>query len=65
MTDERCKNIPIEPCCAEFEDVLMMNDIRESLIYFDDTKEVMIWWNDGDCTPLRYCPCCGKKIKPR
>lgn len=62
------ENIPIKPCCICMEDTIMLNDIRESII-FDSKKpkgskfRFMIVWSDGDCMPLLYCPSCGKKIE--
>ena len=66
--DDRCENVPIEPCCRYMEDVMMLNDVRESILFNpDETLEsgyrFMIWWKDGDCTPLRFCPSCGKPIR--
>ena len=60
-TEDARVNLKMEPCCAEFNDVLMMNDIRQGVI--QDGKELFIWWDDGDCTPLRFCPCCGKRLE--
>ena len=52
----------MEPCCPEWADVIMMNDFRQGVIRNDDgTYE--LWWDDCDCTPLRFCPCCGKRIR--
>jgi len=62
------ENIPIKPCCKYMDNVLMLNDIRES-ITFDEKEPVgsewrfMILWKDNDCMPLLYCPSCGKKIE--
>lgn len=66
--DDRCKNVPIEPCCKDMGDILMLNDVRESIL-FDSNETLesgfrfMIWWKDGDCTPLRFCPSCGKPVQ--
>lgn len=60
MTDEKL-NIRIKICCDDMGDVVMMNDIREGLIFHDGG--VYIWWKDGDCMPMNYCPSCGKKIE--
>lgn len=66
--DDRCKNVPIKPCCADMEDILMLNDIRESVLFDPDATRqsghrFMLWWRDCDCTPLRYCPSCGAIIQ--
>lgn len=60
MTDERL-NIRIKICCDAMDEVVMMNDIREGITTIND--KLYIWWKDGDCMPLNYCPSCGKKIE--
>lgn len=60
MNDDPKYKLPVEDCCSEFADVVMMNDIRQGVIR--DGDEMFIVWSDGDCTPLRYCPCCGKRF---
>lgn len=54
----------IEPCCNEMANVIMMNDIRQGVIR-DPDRGLYLLWADGDCTPLRFCPCCGKRIELR
>ncbi len=66
--DERCKNVPIKVCCNEMANVIMLNDVRESILFFDDEPKgspdrFQIWWKDCDCTPLVYCPTCGRKVE--
>ena len=56
-------DVPIEPCCGEMEDAVMLNDIREGVI--EHVGQFYIVWGDGDMIPLNYCPCCGKLIKRR
>ena len=58
---ERLK-LSIEICCDEMGDAVMMNAYRQGIIQNGDGT-LDIWWDDGDCTPLRYCPSCGKPIK--
>lgn len=62
MTDSRCILKGIIACCTDMEDMLMMNEFREGVIQ-DDDGSLDIWWKDGDCMPLRYCPSCGRKIE--
>ena len=66
--DDRCKNVPIVPCCNDMADILMLNDIRESVLYdpestIESGHRFMLWWKDCDCTPLKFCPSCGKPIQ--
>lgn len=60
MSDKKL-NIRIRICCDAMGDAVMMNDLREGLIF--DNGKVYIWWKDGDCMQMNYCPCCGKKIE--
>ena len=55
--------IRIEPCCKEMSDTIMMNDIRQGVVR-DQDGSLSILWGDGDTMPLRYCPCCGKRVEP-
>lgn len=67
MTDKR--NIKI--CCNDMGNARMMGNFRDykgrekdligSIVIFDD--KLYIAWADGDCTPLNYCPSCGKKVE--
>ena len=56
--------IPIEQCCGDMGDAIMMNQFRKGIIY-DRVLDPPLWivWNDGDMMPLNYCPSCGKSIK--
>ena len=68
--DDRCKDVPIEACCNDMASVLMLNDIRESILFDPESTmesgfRFMLWWKDCDCSPLRFCPCCGKPIQER
>lgn len=61
-------DLPIKGCCKYMDNVIMLNDIRESIVF--DPKEraggefrFMLMWRDGDCMPLLYCPSCGKRIE--
>lgn len=64
MTEPRCIIMDIIPCCTDMAYMIMMNEFREGIIQADDGT-LDIWWKDGDCTPLRYCPSCGKRIERR
>ena len=62
------KHVPIKLCCTYMDEVLMMNDIRESIAFNPDEPKGSEWrfaimWGDGDLMPLLYCPACGKKIE--
>ena len=56
--------IPIEQCCGDMGDTIMMNQIRQGIIY-DRVLDPPLWivWKDGEMTPLNFCPSCGKPIK--
>ena len=56
--------IPIEQCCGDMGDTIMMNQIRQGIIY-DRVLDPPLWivWKDGDMMPLNFCPSCGKPIK--
>ena len=56
--------IPIEQCCGDMDDAIMMNQFRKGIIY-DRVLDPPLWivWNDGDMMPLNYCPSCGKPIR--
>jgi len=61
-------DIPIDPCCKSMEDTIMMNDIRESIMFDPNQPKgykfrFMIMWSDGDLMPLLYCPSCGQKVR--
>lgn len=68
MSDSRCKDIPIAPCCDEMASLLMLNDIRESVLFNKEEPigskyRFALWWKDCDCSPLNYCPFCGQEIE--
>ena len=68
MSNTRFENIPLKACCRFMDDTLMMNDLRQSIVFNQDEPEgsmnrFMILWNDGDCIPMLYCPSCGKKVE--
>ena len=48
--------IPIEQCCGDMGDAIMMNQFRQGI-------PLWIVWNDGDMMPLNFCPSCGKPIR--
>lgn len=56
--------IPIEQCCGDMDDAIMMNQFRQGIIY-DRVLDPPLWivWKDGDMMPLNFCPACGKPIK--
>lgn len=56
--------IPIDQCCGDMGDAIMMNQFRQGIIY-DRVLDPPLWivWKDGDMMPLNYCPSCGKPIK--
>lgn len=56
--------IPIEQCCGDMEDAIMLNQFRHGIIY-DRVLDPPLWimWKDGDMMPLNFCPSCGKPIK--
>lgn len=51
----------IRICCPAMDDLVLLNDIRESII--ESEGQLWLWWKDGDMTPLRFCPTCGKRIE--
>lgn len=60
------EGLGIKLCCSDMDEMVMMADIRQNLIYVGELpkgERLMLWWKDCDCTPLRYCPSCGKKIE--
>ena len=56
-------SMPIKVCCKEMADAIMMNDIRQGVVR-DQDGSLSILWPDGDMMPLRFCPCCGKRVEP-
>ena len=60
--DDPCWAMHIKICCKEMAGVAMMNDIRQGIVNVPDGT-LSILWGDGDMMPLRFCPCCGKRLE--
>jgi len=57
----------IEPCCVDMESMEIfgwqgVDDWPNRYFTFIDGKPYL-WMSDGDCYPLRSCPCCGAKLE--